>query len=144
MVAHINRMIKQRDFWMPFAPAVLGERAEDYVRVPTSLPKPRLSPHMMHAFDSTERRADLAAAVHSADQTARMQTVWKDLNPSFYALIEAFGRKTGRYVLLNTSFNLHGSPIVTGACDAVEVLLRSGLEYLVVDRWLIRKRARSS
>lgn len=144
VVAHINRMIKQRDFWMPFAPAVLGERAEDYVRVPTSLPKPRLSPHMMHAFDSTERRADLAAAVHSADQTARMQTVWKDLNPSFYALIEAFGRKTGRYVLLNTSFNLHGSPIVTGACDAVEVLLRSGLEYLVVDRWLIRKRARSS
>ena len=80
--------------------------------------------------------------MHPADHTARVQTVWKDLNPSFHALIEAFGRMTGRYVLLNTSFNLHGFPIVAGACDAVEVLLRSGLDYLVIDRWLVTKRGR--
>ncbi len=140
VVQTINRLIKQRDFWMPFAPAVLGERACEYVHVPASLPQPRISPHMMHAFDTTERRADLTAAVHPADATARVQTVWKELNPSFHRLIEAFGRLTGRGVLLNTSFNLHGYPIVSGACDAIEVLLKSGLDDLVVDRWLIRKR----
>ncbi|MBP8116142.1 MAG: hypothetical protein KAY09_00290 [Nitrospira sp.] len=136
----INRVIKQRDFWMPFAPAVLGEQAERYVHVPSALPRPRVSPYMMHAFETTGRREDFIAAVHSADQTARVQMVWKDLNPSFHALIEAFGRVTGRWVLLNTSFNLHGFPIVGGACDAVEVLLRSGLDYLVIDRCLVTKR----
>ncbi len=140
VVQTINRLIKQRDFWMPFAPAVLGERAGDYVHVPASLPHPRISPHMMHACHTTERRADLTAAVHPADHTARVQMVWKELNPSFHRVIEAFGRLTGRWVLLNTSFNLHGFPIVGGACDAIDVLLKSGLEDLVVDRWLIRKR----
>lgn len=140
VVQTINRLIKQRDFWMPFAPAVLGERAGDYVHVPASLPHPRISPHMMHACHTTERRADLTAAVHPADHTARVQMVWKELNPSFHRLIEAFGRLTGRWVLLNTSFNLHGFPIVGGACDAIDVLLKSGLDDLVVDRWLIRKR----
>ncbi len=125
---------------MRFAPAVLGERAGDYVHVPASLPHPRISPHMMHACHTTERRADLTAAVHPADHTARVQMVWKELNPSFHRVIEAFGRLTGRWVLLNTSFNLHGFPIVGGACDAIDVLLKSGLEDLVVDRWLIRKR----
>ena len=66
--------------------------------------------------------------------------VWKELNPSFYRLIEAFERLTGRGVVLNTSFNLHGFPIVGGACDAIDVLLKSGLDDLVVDGWLIRKR----
>lgn len=140
VVQTINRLIKQRDFWMPFAPAVLGERAGDYVHVPASLPHPRISPHMMHACHTTERRADLTAAVHPADHTARVQMVWAELNPSFHRVIECFGRLTGRWVLLNTSFNLHGFPIVGGACDAIEVLLKSGLEDLVVDRWLIRKR----
>jgi len=94
----------------------------------------------MHAFHTTEQRAELAAAVHCADATARAQMVWKELTPSFYRLIEAFGRLTGRWVVLNTSFNLHGFPIVGGACDAIDVFLKSGLDDLVVDRWLIRKR----
>ncbi|HPV81904.1 MAG TPA: carbamoyltransferase C-terminal domain-containing protein [Nitrospira sp.] len=140
VVQTINRLIKHRDFWMPFAPAVLGERAGQYVHIPACLPQPRISPHMMHAFHTTERRAELAAAVHSADDTVRAQMVWKELNPSFYRLIEAFERLTGRGVVLNTSFNLHGFPIVSGACDAIDVLLKSGLDDLVVDGWLIRKR----
>lgn len=140
VVETINRLIKQRDFWMPFAPAVLGERVTEYLHVPACLPQPRISPHMMHAFHTTDRRAEMAAAVHCADATARAQVVWKDLNPSFHRLIEAFGRATGKWTVLNTSFNLHGFPIVGGACDAIEVLLKSGLEDLVVDRWLIRKR----
>ena len=139
-VGAINRMIKQRDFWMPFAPAILGEQAERYILVPTALPRPRIAPFMMHAFETTDRRSEFIAAVHPADATARAQMVWRDVNPHFHSLIETFGRLTGRWVLLNTSFNLHGSPIVNGACDAVEVLLRSGLDYLVIDRYLVTKR----
>lgn len=140
MVQTINRLIKQRDFWMPFAPAVSAEQAERYVRLPAALPRPRLSPYMMHAFETTELRSEFVAAVHPADATARMQTVQAELNPSFHKLIEAFRRLTGRGVVLNTSFNLHGFPIVTGACDAIDVLLKSGLDHLVVDRWLITKK----
>lgn len=140
VISTINRMIKQRDFWMPFAPAILGEQAERYIQVPPALPRPRISPHMMHAFESTDRRSEFVAAVHPADGTARAQMVWQDGNPCFHKLLEAFGRLTGRWVLLNTSFNLHGSPIVNGAGDAVDVLLRSGLEYLVIDQYLLTKR----
>lgn len=140
VVQTINRLIKQRDFWMPFAPAVTAERAGRYVRLPPALPRPRLSPYMMHAFETTDCRSEYVAAVHPADATARMQTVQAELNPSFHQVIEAFGRLTGRWVVLNTSFNLHGFPIVSGACDAIDVLLKSRLDYLVVDRWLITKK----
>lgn len=140
VVNRINRSIKHRDFWMPFAPAILAEQAAHYLRLPDALPRPRLSPHMMHAFTTTEHRDDFAAAIHPADGTARAQIVWANSNPSFHRLIDAFRRLTGRGVLLNTSFNLHGFPIVGGACDAVDVFLKSDLAYLVVDRWLVTKR----
>ncbi|HJR76194.1 MAG TPA: carbamoyltransferase C-terminal domain-containing protein [Nitrospiraceae bacterium] len=140
VVGEINRRIKGRDFWMPFAPAVLAEKADQYFRIPGTLPEPRISPYMMHVFDTTEARDELAASVHSADGTARAQVVWRDLSPGFHRVIEHFGRLTGRWVVLNTSFNLHGHPIVAGACDAVEVFLRSNLEYLMIDRCLVTKR----
>ena len=140
VINEINRMIKQRDFWMPFAPAMLAEKASDYVTIPPSLAGHRVSPYMMHTFATTDRRRDLIAGVHNADGTARAQIVWKDLNPRFHALIQRFGELTGRFVVLNTSFNLHGYPIVCGAMDAVDVMLRSSLKYLIVDDFLFTKR----
>lgn len=139
VVPMINRMIKQRDFWMPFAPAVLSEKIRDYVVVPSTLPAEDPSPFMMHTFDSTDRRDEMAAALHPHDATARAQTVSADAAPDFHRLIAEFDRRTGRAVVLNTSFNLHGYPIVLGACDAIDVLLRSSLEHLVVDDVLITK-----
>ena len=139
VVPIINRMIKHRDFWMPFAPAVLAERVHDYVVVPATLPADDPAPFMMHTFDTTTRRDELAAAVHPQDQTARAQTV-STAAPGFHRVISEFERQTGRGVVLNTSFNLHGFPIVMGACDAVDVLLRSSLEHLIVDDMLVTKR----
>ena len=139
VVGQINRRIKQRDFWMPFAPAVIAEKADRYLRIPGTLPE-RISPYMMHAFDTIEARDELLASVHSADRTARAQVVCRQLNPPFHRVIEHFGRLTGRWAVLNTSFNLHGHPIVAGACDAVEVFLRSNLEYLMIDHCLVTKR----
>jgi carbamoyltransferase len=140
VVGTINRLIKRRDFWMPFAPAILEEKADDYVRIPESLRHGKSLCSMMHAFDTTARRQELIAGVHPADGTARAQIVRQHDNPRFHSLITHFGRLTGRWAILNTSFNLHGSPMVMGLCDAIDVLLASDLQYLVADHYLVTKR----
>jgi carbamoyltransferase len=125
---------------MPFAPAVLAEDAPDYVSVPPTLEPADPSPYMMHTFDTTDRRAQLVAAIHPHDATARAQTVSLDAAPAFHRLISEFKQRTGRGVVLNTSFNLHGYPIVMGACDAIDVLLASSLEHLVLGDLHVTKR----
>ncbi len=139
VVARINKAIKQRDFWMPFAPAAMAETAPEYVSLPASLPLSRLSPYMMHTFATTERREDFVAGTHPYDGTARLQIVQPHINPAFHNILAAFREKTGKGILLNTSFNLHGFPIVMGAHDAMDVMLRSGIEYLVVGNVLCTK-----
>jgi carbamoyltransferase len=137
VVRVINRMIKKRDFWMPFAPVVLRRQAAAYFPNPKDLP----SPYMMNTFDSTNEREHFMAAVHNADLTARPQLVEDGQNPGYEAILERFGERTGRHVLLNTSFNLHGSPIVCSAADAMGVLLDSGLQRLILGPLLVTKRA---
>ncbi|HCV24894.1 MAG TPA: carbamoyltransferase C-terminal domain-containing protein [Candidatus Latescibacteria bacterium] len=136
VVRVINRMIKKRDFWMPFAPVVRRQEAAAYFRNPKDLP----SPYMMNTFDSTDRRTEFMAAVHNADLTARPQLLEDGQNPGYEAILDRFAQRTGRHVLLNTSFNLHGEPVVSGAADAVRVLLNSGLRYLALGDLLVTKR----
>jgi carbamoyltransferase len=139
VVDEINKMIKQRDFWMPFAPALLREGAEDYVRIPSTLPDPGVSPYMMHTFDTTERRREFPAAIHRYDQTTRALVLTVEQNPALHRLISEYDRLSGKSIVLNTSFNLHGFPIVMGACDAVDVMLRSSIEHLIVNDTLVTK-----
>ena len=137
VVGLINRMIKNRDFWMPFAPTVLAERADDYLLNPKGL----ASPYMMLAMDTKPAARDaLAAALHPHDATARPQILEEGWNPEYHALIRAFQSRTGVGAVLNTSFNLHGEPIVCTAADAVDTFERSGLQHLAVGHWLISKR----
>ena len=131
----INDMIKSRDFWMPFAPAILDDRASDYLINPKDL----ASPYMILSFDTTERRGDLQAAIHASDFTARPEVVYQGWNPSFHRVLKQYEARTGRGGLLNTSFNLHGFPIVNSPEDAVDVLQRSGLEHLAVGPYLVTK-----
>jgi carbamoyltransferase len=138
IVRIINMMVKKRDFWMPFAPVVRAENMRKYFEVEDGVE----SPYMMIACGTTALRADLMAAVHSADLSARPQTVRREQNPGYYDILEAFEELTGRGVLLNTSFNLHGSPIVNDADDALDVLMNSGLNVLVMDRYIFRKNPR--
>ncbi|HPF78815.1 MAG TPA: carbamoyltransferase C-terminal domain-containing protein [Alphaproteobacteria bacterium] len=138
VIPYINKIIKNRDFWMPFAPAMLKEEAARYIKIPKSL-SPRISPFMMHSFDTTDSRDEFIAGVHAYDMTARAQTVDADSNPGFYQVLQEFKNKTGKAVCLNTSFNLHGLPIVMGTEDAVHVMLNSGLKYLIVEDTLITK-----
>lgn len=135
VVKIINDMIKSRDFWMPFAPAILAEDADKYLDNPKRIP----SPHMIMAFDTTERVHEMRAAVHPYDLTARPQVVEAKHNPDYHRLLSRFREQTGRAVVLNTSFNLHGLPIVNSATDAVEVLKRSGLTHLALGQYLVSK-----
>ena len=137
-VTKINNQIKYRDFWMPFTPSILSERASDYIKNPKNLP----SPFMTIAFDSTElARKDLVAAIHPADYTIRPQFVDKQSNPGYYDLIKKFEGLTGIGGLLNTSMNLHGEPIVTNPSDAIHTLINSELDILVINKTaIIRKK----
>lgn len=141
VVDEINYMIKQRDFWMPFAPAVPVEDAAGLLQIPKGL-REGSSPYMMFTFDTTAKAVrEMPAALHRADKTARAQIVDAKLYPEFHEILRHFKRLTGRSALLNTSFNMHGEPIVSGAVEAIDILERTSLQYLVVDDWLITKRA---
>jgi carbamoyltransferase len=137
VVPLINRMIKNRDFWMPFAPTILAERADEYLVNPKGL----ASPYMMLAMATQPQARDaLAAAIHPQDGTARPQILEPSWNPEYHAVIREFERRTGVGAVLNTSFNLHGDPVVCTAGDAVDTFERSGLPHLAIGHWLISKK----
>ena len=133
----INRMIKSRDFWMPFAPTVLREREGDYLVNPKGL----ASPYMMLAFPTNAKRRDeIVAALHPQDGTARAHILDETWNPGYHRVIREFERRTGIGAVLNTSFNLHGEPLVCTPEDAVDTFERSGLPHLALGHWLISKK----
>jgi carbamoyltransferase len=136
-VRKINEKIKSRDFWMPFAATILAERADDYIVNPKGLK----APFMTLAFDGTPlARQHLPAAMHPYDFTVRPQILERKANPGYYDIIKAFEARTGIGALLNTSFNLHGEPIVCTARDALHTFVRSGLDGLLFAGVLLLKK----
>ena len=137
IVRVINEQVKNRDFWMPFAPSIIEERFDDYV-VNSKKCKPY---YMMLAYNATEKgKKELRAAMHQYDFTIRPQMVKKEHNPMYYNIIKEFEKLTGVGAILNTSFNLHGFPIVQGANDAFQTFKNSGLKHLVLENYLIQKK----
>jgi carbamoyltransferase len=94
---------------------------------------------MILSFETTARRAELRAAIHPFDFTARPQEVSAECNSRYHALLKEFQRLTGIGGVLNTSFNLHGYPIVSRPEDALDVFERSGLTHLALENWLVEK-----
>ena len=132
----INRQIKNRDFWMPFAATILKEREKDYIENPKNIS----APFMAIAFATTELgKIHFRAAIHQYDKTIRPQILEEKTNPSYYELIKEFEKHTGIGGVLNTSFNLHGKPIVCSPTDAVNTFINSGLEYLAIGNYLVSK-----
>jgi len=136
MKDRVNARVKHRQAFRPFAPAVPAERAAEFFEGKCE------SPFMLLAFRvRPEARARIPAVVH-VDGTARVQTVRREHNPRFHALLEAFGRLTGVPLLLNTSFNIRGEPIVEHPIDAVECFLATDLDALVLhDHVVTRSRS---
>jgi carbamoyltransferase len=134
-IRYLNRAVKNRDFWMPFAPSILKEREDDYLMNPKQI----AAPYMILAFDTTDKRKDIAAAIHPEDLTARPQVLSQEENPQYHYLLKEYERLTGRGGLLNTSFNLHGEPIVCSPKDALHTFLNSGLRYMTMGDFIINK-----
>ena len=140
VVQKINHAIKMRDFWMPFAPAVLVEYAEQLLDMPESLKLP-WSPYMMFTFPvKSEEVENLVATTHQADGSARAQIVDSSLYPEVHDIITQYYERTGIPALLNTSFNLHGYPIVSSAKEAIEVFLQSELDVLIIENVVVVRR----
>jgi carbamoyltransferase len=126
----INAKVKFREPFRPFAPSVLEERAADYFEVSDP------SPFMLFTCNVRPSAKGLLPAVTHVDGTARIQTVDRRASPKYRALLEAFGRKTGVPVLLNTSFNVR-EPVVCTPDDAVRCFLRTQVDWLVLGNLLV-------
>lgn len=133
VIRKINFAIKQRDFWMPFAPAVLEEDQKRYFK------NSRFAPYMIEAFDTKEEAQEIIAGLHPYDLTGRPQSV-NGWNPGWQAIIRAFKNITGVGGILNTSFNLHGYPLVGNLETALWTFRNSDLDGLLIEDWLIEKK----
>jgi carbamoyltransferase len=129
----VNACVKFRESWRPFAPSCLEERMHEYFR-PAST-----SPFMILTFEVRPEKRSVIPAVTHADQSARVQTVAREVNPRYWRLISEFDRITGVPVVMNTSFNLRGEPIVCTPKDAIRTFYSSGLEFLVIGDFVIPK-----
>jgi carbamoyltransferase len=120
VVKKINEAIKNRDFWMPFAPSIIEERGDDYI----VNPKHFYAPYMIIAFPTKSKaHTDFISALHPYDLTCRPQIVRNDWNHGYYRLLRVFESQTGVGGILNTSFNLHGDPIVCSPDDALRTFV---------------------
>jgi carbamoyltransferase len=138
----LNREIKYREEFRPFAPVVPIEIADRYFDLPPG--GARLARFMSGVFSvRPEWRAKLAAVTH-IDGTARLQTLERSMAPRLHALLEAYGRRSGIPVLLNTSFNLAGEPIVNRAIEGYSTFRRSGIDVVVAGRTRVAKRTSSA
>ena len=137
VIDRINKIIKQRDYWMPFAPTILDENAGDYLVHYDKV----AAPHMAIGLSATGRgRKEIPACLHPADHTARPQVLTRKANPEYYEIIKSFRDLTGVGAVLNTSFNLHGFPIVLTPEDAIGVFLNSDLDAILLNGMYIEKR----
>ena len=156
MQSIMNLKIKYRESFRPFAPSVLADRVSDYFELKSG----QRSPYMLMVAPIKEslriamtseqqqlfgidklkiKRSELPAITH-VDYSARVQTVHHETNPRYYNLLKAFEEKTGCGVLVNTSFNVRGEPIVCSPEDSYRCFMRTEMDYLVVDNFLMAKK----
>jgi carbamoyltransferase len=129
----INAEVKHREAYRPFAPSVPVEDKDRYFDIQGG------SPFMLKVCDVRPQMRTLLPAITHVDGTARLQTVDAVVNPTYHRLLSEFGHVSGTPVLLNTSFNVQGEPIVESPLDAIRCFFSTGLDYLVLGNHLVRK-----
>ena len=132
----INKSIKFREEFRPFAPSVIEECTNEYF----DLGILQASPHMTVAVNVHQHKASEIPGVTHVNNTARVQTVSSASDPNYHALISEFGRLAGTPVVLNTSFNVRGQPIVETPLDALGTFASCGLDALFLGNYLVTKR----
>jgi carbamoyltransferase len=134
----INTKIKFREPYRPFAPSVLAECAEAYFDLPNAA-QHYPARYMLYVVPVRPAKHSILPAITHVDGTGRLQTVFRDANPKYYGLIERFAQATGVPVILNTSFNLKGEPIVNTPANAFNTFSKSEMDTLVLGNFLIEK-----
>ncbi len=129
----LNAKVKHREIFRPFAPATLDESFQEYFNTDDK------SPYMILVSDVKEDKHSVIPAVTHVDGTGRLQTVNREYNPKYWNLINQFGKITGVPVILNTSFNVKGEPIVCTPEDAVKCFLGTNIDYLVIGNYIVTK-----
>ncbi|HUI41271.1 MAG TPA: carbamoyltransferase [Terriglobia bacterium] len=136
----VNAKIKFREPYRPFAPSVLAERAEDYFDLPNAA-QHYPARYMLYVVPVKPDQQQKLPAITHVDGTGRLQTVFRDQSPRYYDLIQRFGQATGLPVVLNTSFNLKGEPIVTTPANAFNTFSKSEMDALVLENFIVEKSA---
>jgi carbamoyltransferase len=134
----LNRDVKYREEFRPFAPVVPAEAANTYFELPPG--GTRLARFMSGVFPVRPEWRERLAAITHVDGTARLQALERDMAPRLYALLEAYGRRSGIPILLNTSFNLTGEPIVNRAIEGYTTFRRCGIDVLIAGQTRVLKR----
>ena len=134
----VNVRIKFREPYRPFAPVVLAEKAADYFEMGKK-DHQYLTKFMLGVFAVKKNKRKVVPAITHVDGSARPQIITQKQNARYYNIVKKFGQKTGVYVLMNTSFNLKGEPIVNSPSDALRTFKASGLDILALERYIIRK-----
>jgi carbamoyltransferase len=133
MKDRVNDAVKFRESWRPFAPSMLAEAVPEYLESAYG------SPFMAVTEQVRQEKRSVIPAVTHVDGSTRPQTVEADVNPLYWRLIEEFRERTGVPVVMNTSFNLRGDPIVSSPADAVRTFFSSGMDALIMGHFLLRK-----
>ncbi|HKS77169.1 MAG TPA: carbamoyltransferase [Terriglobales bacterium] len=134
----VNAKIKFREPYRPFAPSVLQEYAENYFELPNAA-KHHPARYMLYVTPVKKSQQETLPAITHVDGTGRLQTVFKEHSPRYYNLIERFGQATGVPVILNTSFNLRGEPIVNTPANAYSTFSKSEMDSLVLGNFVVDK-----
>jgi carbamoyltransferase len=154
MQSVMNLKIKFRESFRPFAPAILRENVKDYFEMDADSPymllvapvcekrRRKMTPEEEKLFGIEKLnipRSEIPAVTH-VDYSARIQTVRREENPAYYDLIKVFSQLTGCPVIVNTSFNVRGEPIVCTPEDAYRCFMRTEMDYLVIENFILDKR----
>ncbi|MCS6915265.1 MAG: carbamoyltransferase [Myxococcales bacterium] len=133
----LNEKVKHRERFRPFAPVVCAEDADTYFECDSPLPAP--CDFMLMVYPIRPAHRDRLPAVRHVDDSGRLQTIRRENNPLYYDTIRAFGRRTGVPMLVNTSFNIRGEPIVCTPLDAYRCMMGTGIDYLIMGDYCIRR-----
>lgn len=129
----LNMRVKFREEFRPFAPAVMYEHQEEYFDIK------QYTPFMLIVADVRPEKRDVIPAVTHVDGTARLQSVSKESGGFFYSIIKEFYNLTNVPVILNTSFNVKGEPIVETPHDAIRCFMNTNIDYLVIGKYIVSK-----